>query len=345
MSRKPKHKPILISTSALVGAVVVLAALGMVLQVRTDLMTRTGVHARMPAVTLAAPDSPGGASLPKAATPAPKSSPIPSHSPAPVPVRVAKKSVPVVKPAPHSSVSNLAPVTQPPASGPAPAPTPGSSPSASPTPPVYAYTSSNWSGYLASDGTFTSISGSWVVPNATGNGHSISADATWIGIGGVTSSDLIQVGTSDTVTRSGAVSSEAFYEMLPAASTAVPGMTVTPGDAMSADLAETSPGQWQISITDTTRSETFSTSAAYTSSHSTAEWIEEDPSFSAGHQIPFDDFGAVSFNGAGLVENGGRLNLLTAGAQAIIMQTGGRIVATPSGIGADGASFSVTGGD
>lgn len=325
--------------------VVVLAGIGLVAQLHTQLTKRTGEHIPVPAITLAATNSHADTPAPAPGTPSPKPSPAPSHSPAPAPVKkAAAKSVPVVKASPHSSVSNLASVTQQPAGGSVPSPTPGGSPSASPAPAVIAYTSSNWSGYLASAGTFTGVSGSWTVPNPSGNGRSSSADAAWIGIGGVTSSDLIQVGTSDSVSRSGQVSSEVFYEMLPAVSTAVPGMTVTPGDAMSANLMEVSPGQWELSITDVTRSETFTTTVAYTSSHSTAEWIEEDPSFANGHQIPFDTFGTVNFGDAGMTENGLHQNLLTAGAQAIIMQIGGRTVATPSGIGSDGASFSVTGG-
>src|SRR5580692_4075887 len=42
----------------------------------------------------------------------------------------------------------------------------------------------NWSGYVATDGTYTSVSGSWTVPTVT-NASGDVADATWVGIGGV----------------------------------------------------------------------------------------------------------------------------------------------------------------
>jgi hypothetical protein len=64
--------------------------------------------------------------------------------------------------------------------------------------------SNNWAGYVATGGTFTSVSGSWIVPqvNATGT----SSDATWVGIGGTTSRDLIQTGTRAVVNSNGQVS-------------------------------------------------------------------------------------------------------------------------------------------
>jgi peptidase A4-like protein len=348
MSKKHKHKRKPFYASVLVLAALGLGGMSLAAQVRADLSGRTAEHARVTAITLAgaSPVSTGPA-VAKVSTPSPKPSALPTRIPVPVVAKPSTpKPVPVVKPVPNSSVNNLVPVAQTPAPTTTPSPTPGSSPgpSASPSPPVYAYTSSNWSGYLASAGTFSGVSGSWTVPDPSGNGHSTSADATWVGIGGVTSADLIQVGTTDAVSRSGQASSEAFYEMLPAASTPVPGMTVAPGDAVSAGLTQLSAGQWRISITDATRNESFNLTVSYDSSNSTAEWIEEDPSYSAGHQIPFDDFGSVSFSGATAVENGSSQTLAGAGAQAILMQIGGHTVATPSGISGNGDGFTVTGG-
>ena len=47
------------------------------------------------------------------------------------------------------------------------------------------------------------MSGSWTVPNVTPS-NSDAADATWVGIGGVSTSDLIQAGT-DVNVQSGQV--------------------------------------------------------------------------------------------------------------------------------------------
>ena len=113
--------------------------------------------------------------LPKPTAPTtPAPAPVPPPSPPAVPEKPAvqagtPKAEPVVTPSPDSSVSGLAPTTP-------PAP-PVPTPSQSQTPPpqtTTSYTSTNWAGYLALNASFTSVSGSWIVPAATGNGASTS---------------------------------------------------------------------------------------------------------------------------------------------------------------------------
>lgn len=264
------------------------------------------------------------------------------------------RPVAVVVPAPHSNVSHLVPVT---VTEPVPTPNPGAgsgtppstpSPTPSPSPApvaVTGYESSNWSGYMATAGGYTGISGSWAVPTVSGSGASVSADAAWIGIGGVTSEDLIQVGTEDQVAGNGSPSYSAFYEMLPAVSTLVPTMTVNAGDEMTADLTETAANIWKITISDLTDQESFSTTVPYVSSESSAEWIEEDPSFGSGGLIPFDNFGSVTFTGAQTVQNGAAVNLIGANVSAItLVNYRGQAVATPSAVSADGSTFRVDSG-
>lgn len=284
---------------------------------------------------------------PKAAQPAavaPQKVVVPPSSPSPAPAKTVAqagtpKSEPVVSPSPSSSVTSLTPTT--PASSPTSSQTPSSQTPSSQT--TTGYTSTNWSGYLATNGSFTGISGSWIVTNATGNGSTTSADATWIGIGGVTTSDLIQVGTQNTISASGQVSTSAFYELLPSASQPVPGVTVSPGDSMTASISEVSSGQWTISITDETDSESDTFTVAYASSLSSAEWIEEDPSYSFRRQIPFDSFHEAAFTGGSTVYNGGSVDIAASTAQPVTMvNKNGQAVAVPSIIGSDGASFTVT---
>src|SRR3954454_1913398 len=54
-------------------------------------------------------------------------------------------------------------------------------------------------------------------------------------------------------------------------------MTVQPGDHMHVSVAATVPNSnfWVITLQDATRNETFSQTVPYSSSHLTAEWIEE----------------------------------------------------------------------
>lgn len=194
---------------------------------------------------------------------------------------------------------------------------------------------------MATTGNFTAVSGSWIATQPTGNGSTVSADASWIGIGGVSSSDLIQVGTENTISADGTVSTSAFYELLPAPAQLILTMTVQPGDSMQASISE-SGGMWTITIRDTTNGQTYTTVVSYASSFSTAEWIQEAPSYSSGEQIPLDTFGTVSFATGSTTRSGQVMNLLAAGAQKITMvTTSGQPAATPSAIGGDGASFSV----
>lgn len=277
---------------------------------------------------------------PPKSTPAPPSPP-PPPAPKPAPVKPALNingtpPQPVVTPSPASNVSGLAPTT--PSSPSGTDPSAGQSSSTTTT----GYTSLNWSGYLSTAGTFTAISGSWHVPAATGQGTSTSADSSWIGIGGVTASDLIQTGTQNIISSSGQVSTSAFYEMLPDASIAIPSMTVSAGDSMSATITEVSSGRWTISITDNTNNQSFTTIVDYTSTHSSAEWIEEDPSSSFRRLIPFDNFHTVTFTGGTTTLGGSNVSISGSNALPVTMENrSGQTIASPSALSGS-SGFTVT---
>ena len=153
--------------------------------------------------------------------------------------------------------------------------------------------STNWFGYnqgtLEQNGKlFNAISGDWTVPTATQHtSGQAEASSDWIGIGGgcidsgcsAGDNTLIQTGTEQDVDSTGKASYSAWYELVPAPSLTISNMTVSPGDHMSASLAETVPDSnvWTITIKDVTRNESYSTTVPYSSSHATAEWIEETP--------------------------------------------------------------------
>lgn len=189
---------------------------------------------------------------------------------------------------------------------------------------------------------YTSISGSWTVPTVVGNDRTTSADAAWIGIGGVTSDDLIQTGTIDSVSAGGRVTYSCFYELLPQSALEIEGLPVSAGDTMSANIHETGTDTWVISITDNTSNETYSTSVTYDSSESSAEWIEEDPSSSHG-LLPLDTFGSVTFDDGTTTTPGAYETIGAAGSDPITLVNGyGQTVATPSAVTADGQGFTVT---
>jgi len=153
--------------------------------------------------------------------------------------------------------------------------------------------SNNWFGYdqgaLEQGGKlFTSITGQWTVPTASQHTKGqAEASSDWIGIGGgcvdsgctVTDPTLIQTGTEQDVSATGAASYSSWWELVPAPSITISNMTVHPGDRMSASIKEivSLTNVWQISLKDLTTGQSFSTTVPYASTHGTAEWIEETP--------------------------------------------------------------------
>ncbi len=206
-------------------------------------------------------------------------------------------------------------------------------------------TSLNWSGYVATQGTFTSVSGTWNVPSVTATTNN-TADATWVGIGGVSTHDLIQAGTQALTDQGGTVTYEAWYETLPQDMQSVP-LPIHAGDSIGVSISQaapltSSPTVWQISFIDHTTGGTYTTNVSYNSSFSSAEWVEEMPTANIGF-IPLDNFGAISFTDGSAVVDGASATIAGANAQPISMITqAGETLATPSALGSDGASFTIT---
>lgn len=270
----------------------------------------------------------------------------------PVNVTHSTNSTPVVTPSPSASVSGLSPVNPTSTSSSSGGTTgtggagtgSGSGGSSSSSPTTSSYTSENWSGYMTTTGKYSSVSGSWTVPKVTGASGETTADATWIGIGGVTTGDLIQVGTQDTVKASSTQTATAFYELLPHSSRTITSLTIAPGDVMDASLDQVTTGRWKITISDASTGKSYTSTVAYDSLLSSAEWIEEDPSYSAGHLVPLDSFSPIRFTGVSAIDNGDTVNLSSGNANPITLATASSstVVATPSSVGSDDESFTIT---
>ncbi len=202
-------------------------------------------------------------------------------------------------------------------------------------------TALNWSGYVADIGSYTQITGSWVIPTVTTT-NDTSADATWVGIGGVLSHDLIQAGTEAVPDSNGDTDYEAWYELLPDNSQVVP-LTIHPGDSVSVSIAlqSATTDEWSIDFNDSTTGQSYQTTVMYASSLSSAEWIEEMPA-GVGERISLDDFGTIDFSDGSTMQNGTSETIADSGAQALTMQNqNGEPTAVPSSLGTDGMSFTV----
>src|SRR2546426_2589242 len=207
------------------------------------------------------------------------------------------------------------------------------------TPAAVMSRSSNWSGYAATGGVFTSVTGSWIVPTVTST--SVGADATWVGIGGLSGRDLIQAGTQAMVSADGTVEYSAWTEMLPQTSHTI-ALAVRAGDAVTATLTQKSGNSWVITINNDTTKANYSVTVQYSSSNSSAEWIQEAPSAGRG-LVPLDQFGTLRVTAGSAVQNGKSQTLAELGARAITMINGaGQAIAQPPVLGHDGSSFTVT---
>ena len=200
--------------------------------------------------------------------------------------------------------------------------------------------SKNWSGYIATGSGYTAVGATWVVPTVSTT-IDPSADATWVGIGGVLNSDLIQSGTQ-AIVQNGQVTYQAWVELLPQALQPIT-LNVKPGDSVTVALNQTTLNQWHLSFKNNTTGADYEKDISYTSSMTSAEWVEEKPSLDNGGSIALDMFTPVKFTNAYAVRNGANKTISQNNAVSIGLYNNQDVaVATPSALGTDGASFTVT---
>jgi hypothetical protein len=201
--------------------------------------------------------------------------------------------------------------------------------------------SQNWSGYAATGGIFTGVSATWSVPQFAADAAG-GADATWVGIGGVRSRDLIQAGTQETVSGRGVTRYQAWVETLPQPSRAVP-LAVRPGDSVSVSITQQGDTSWLIAFINITTGQSYQVTERYASSRSSAEWVQEAPSAQGGRLVPLEHFGTVTFSQASAVKDSQTVSIADAGGRAITMiGNRGQPLAQPSPLDAEGASFDVS---
>ncbi|AGK95790.1 G1 family glutamic endopeptidase [Clostridium pasteurianum] len=210
--------------------------------------------------------------------------------------------------------------------------------------------SSNWSGYIAtptSNSGYTSISGSWTVPNISESQRNAVA-AQWIGLGGVNSTDLLQMGTMEQI-ENGQPMAEVFWEQLPDVSQNV--MSVPIGSIINVSISNSSSSSsiWNLTFTVRTpggKTQTQTIPVTLDSSYAqgigtSAEWISEDPSNQNSQLIPLANMGIVKYQSA--LVNGQPLNALGNNVQPVAMvSSNGTVMISPSELGTDGESFTTT---
>jgi hypothetical protein len=157
--------------------------------------------------------------------------------------------------------------------------------------------SGNWAGWVVQPGgPVTGVQSTFTVPTAKFTPPGFSAS--WAGIGGYNTKDLIQAGTTSDSIGAGLPRYYAWMEVLPASEgllvncTGDTHCTVHPGDRMSVDIHGVGTNLWSVSVANSGHW-TWHLNVHYVSSRSSAEWILEAPT--VGAQTTIAQVGAAYF--------------------------------------------------
>ncbi|GAP88138.1 putative acid proteinase protein [Rosellinia necatrix] len=186
--------------------------------------------------------------------------------------------------------------------------------------------STNWAGAVLSSSGYTSVVGTITVPTPKGTGRSASASA-WVGIDGDTcGTAILQTGLDFSVSASGAVSYDAWYEWYPDYAYDFTGFSVKGGDQVKITVTASSKSAGVATLQNLSTGKSVSHSFSSESNQLCeydAEWIVEDYE-SGGSLVPFADFDAVTFTGAAAVKSGATVGV--AGATILDIKQGSAVL-------------------
>jgi hypothetical protein len=192
---------------------------------------------------------------------------------------------------------------------------------------------SNWGGYAVTGGTFTSVTGDWVVPalNCSATAGDISF---WSGLDGWTSSSVEQIGLDAVCTSGGKIEYNPWVEMYPANSIYFT-ETVQAGDTMTSSVTTGGTGSFTLVLADPTQGWTKTyTKTLKSAALSSAEVIDE----AIGSQDipPCPDFGSIRFsdvtaNGAAFA-SAGTVDTTNLERNGVLLTEDGALSGTSFGI-------------
>ncbi len=211
--------------------------------------------------------------------------------------------------------------------------------------------SQNWAGYAVQTSFASPENNSVETVEATWNVPVVDcvtpqrdyASAFWIGIDGISSKTVEQIGT-DSDCIQGAPRYYAWYEFYPRGSVNL-NITINPGDEVHAKVEYAGNNSFRFTLQDLTSKDevSFVKTSPVHAGRTSAEWIAEAPVY--GHQIlPLADFGPVDFMNASVTIKGinGPISSNKWEYQAIIMENrGGLLKAVPTTLMAGGKGFSI----
>jgi hypothetical protein len=167
--------------------------------------------------------------------------------------------------------------------------------------------SNNWAGVVResppASATYSADSATFTVPDptATDNSGDMQAASVWVGIDGDTYTKAILQTGIDSYIQNGEKTFDAWYEWYPNSAENFD-MDLSAGDVIVAMVNSSSPSKGVAIIENKSSGQSVTKTLSAPSSDATlagqnAEWIVED--FNAGDsQVPFANFGTVTFSGA-----------------------------------------------
>jgi hypothetical protein len=204
--------------------------------------------------------------------------------------------------------------------------------------------STNWSGYAddnSKGNTYSTVTGKWSEPSVTCT-STTSLAAFWVGIDGYSSSSVEQDGTLAECYL-GTAYYFSWWEMYPTNAVQVVGESVSPGDSISASVVK-SGSSYALKVTDSTHTaNSFSTTQTCSGcADSSAEWIAEAPSGSAG-VYPLPDFHTWTESSA-TVKSGSTTGVISTfpDDEITMINSSGATKARPGALNSTGNGFTVT---
>lgn len=211
--------------------------------------------------------------------------------------------------------------------------------------------STNWAGYVAETNfdspemnSVDSVSAYWNVSDVKCSSYSQDyVSSFWVGIGGFSSRSIEQIGTDSDCIQNTPVY-YAWYEIYPKPIRLLD-ISINPGDKIRAEVNHLEGDNFQLSLTNIKTGENFTTIQKNpTALRLSAEIITEAPLSMDRSILPLSNFGPVNFYNTTIkIDNiSGPIDYKYWEHQGIIMVDSlGRIKATPTQLSSDGKNFSV----
>jgi hypothetical protein len=154
----------------------------------------------------------------------------------------------------------------------------------------------NWSGYDVTDGTYTTVTATWVQPRVKNAGGVFTATAFWVGLDGDGSETVEQIGTE--AYSQGEVGYAAWYEMYPDYPVAID-MSIHSGDVLTGTVTWIKPSIFRLRLDNQTTNTSYSTDqyVGVPPALASAEIIAEAPSTGWNSVVHMADYTLCEFTG------------------------------------------------